>query len=274
MSTWGIGLYDNDTSLEVKEFYLQCLRQKKFAFDAEMKLFEHFSFAMEDDDEYINIILALSDVEWDYGRLSMDVKNKALEIISRGADVDNWKLIDEVLSKRRQAVLNKLQIKLLSPQPKEKKVRTPSIFRCEWKIGDVYAIQMESDCSKQHGLYDNWLLLQKVNESDNLKNGISPVVTLRFSRTIKDSLPALLENPCIRVNRYLGYKWSYRLHLLIYSKKSISNFRFLGNNDLVLPTDEYPHSNNTGYKVCAIKFLEEIAIMDSLELGYEKTNNI
>lgn len=58
----------------------------------------------------------------------------------------------------------------------------------------------------------------------------------------------------------MGYKWSYRLHLLVYSRKSLSDFIFIGNSGLVLAKDDYPHKNNKGYDMSVLKFFEKIVL--------------
>lgn len=269
MSTWSTGVYDSDTSSEVKDFYRECLQNQMDSLEAENAVIQRFFSELSDEDDRIQVILALANMEWDYGRLSDKIRDEALQIINDGADVLQWNEVDERFGKKRNAVLTRLKDKLSSQQPKEKKVRRPTVFQCSWNIGDVYAVQMKSEYARQKQLYDSWLVLQNVNQADNLKDGLSPVVTIRFAASIETPILQILENPCIRVNRYLGYKWSYRMHLLLYTKRSISDFQFLGNSELVLPEDDYPHSNNTGYQMCMRKFLEQTAISDYFEFGTE-----
>jgi len=43
----------------------------------------------------------------------------------------------------------------------------------------------------------------------------------------------------------------------VYSKKSLSDFVFIGNSDIALAEDEYAHETNRGYDMSIIKFFEE-----------------
>lgn len=269
MSAWNTGLYDNDVSPEVRDFYQSCLRNGQGSEEAERAVLSRFSEELEDEDDRIQVMLALADTEWRCGRLSDDVKHSALQILADGADADSWAEAGESYVRKRRSVLEKLRETLLSPQPKEKRLRKPHVFRCGWTIGDVYAYQLKSEMAEVSMLSGKWLIMQKVNEADNLKNGISPVVTLRLAEHIEKPVPELLQAPCIRVQRYLGYLWSYRLHLLLYTKKSISDFVFLGNTEPVLPADEHPHPNNNGYQKCIRKFLEETVIEGLQDFGCE-----
>ena len=269
MSSFDTGLYENDISPLVRDFYRSCLSEKKSSEDAEQETLEHFSQELSDEDDRIHVLLALADTEWEYGRLSNALKEQALRIIDSGADVASWNEIDVMYGRKRSRTLSRLREKISSPLPEPKSVRKTKPFRCEWSIGDVYAVKMNGADTVKAGLAGKWLILQKVDEADNLKNGISPVVTLRLVDEITSPPYVLLKKPCIRVTRYLGYKWSYRLHLLLYTKRSISDFQFLGNTQLILPQDEHPHPNRAGLRTCIRTFLEDFVVMSLNEFGME-----
>lgn len=109
-------------------------------------------------------------------------------------------------------------------------------------------------------MYGYWAILQKVNQADNLKNGLSPVMTVRIIKSTEFPKLDGLNIPCVRISRYLGYKWSYRLHFLLYSKRTASKFVFLGNTPPVLAKDDYSHPTNCGYFSCLFKCFEESII--------------
>ena len=255
MGAWGAGLYQDDVACEVRDYYIDCLRDEDES--AEDKTIDYFQNELNDDDDCAIVWFALADTQWKYGRLSEMVKNRALEYIDNGINLQLWTEVDKKLYSKREKALSDLKDKLLSPMPPKKKLRKPHVFTCSWNIGDVFAYQLKSDIAREKGVYGKWLVMQKVNQADNLKNGLSPVVTVRLIDS--DVCPDInaLKEPCIRIDRYMGYKWSYRLHLLVYSKKSLSDFVFIGNSDLVLAKDDYPHENNKGYDMSILKFFEE-----------------
>lgn len=269
MGIWGTALFDDDIACDVKDFYIEQLQNGICAENAEQETLCYFSAELADMDDAPIVWLALAAVEWQYGRLSSNAKNKALHYIENGETLAQWYEIDETLGRKREQTLLLLKNRLLSPQPKEKKVRKPRTFHCTWQNGDVYAMQLHEDSAVNNGLSGYWMVMQKVNEADNLKNGVSPVVTIRITESRDCPTLDALKLPCVRINRYLGYKWSYRLHLLLYTKKSVSDFVYIGNYDLVLPKDEYPHENNTGYFISIRKFLEDNVIERYHEFGTE-----
>ena len=80
---------------------------------------------------------------WKIGYLSEDIKNRALEIIQKGAN-EFWLEIDSKAQVQRQKVLDKLAVQLQSDNPKPLKVpkaktkRTPHFYK-----GDVLAVKFE-----------------------------------------------------------------------------------------------------------------------------------
>lgn len=265
MGSWGTGLYQDDIACDVRDYYIDCLREDDES--AENKTLEYFEEEICDDEDGPVVWFALADTQWKYGRLSEMVKNRALEYIDNGINLQLWNEVDNKLYAKREKVLSDLKDELLSPVPPKKKLRKPHVFTCSWNIGDVFAYQLKSDTAREKGVFGKWLVMQKVNQADNLKNGLSPVVTVRLIDS--DVCPDMnaLKEPCIRIDRYMGYKWSYRLHLLVYSKKSLSNFVFIGNSSLALAADDYPHENNKGYFMSMLKFFDENVLEALKEYG-------
>ncbi len=82
---------------------------------------------------------------WKIGHLPEEIKNKAIEIIRKGAD-EFWLEIDEKALKQRQKVLDKLAVKLQSENPKPLKVPKVKIKREPYfKVGDVLAVKFENE---------------------------------------------------------------------------------------------------------------------------------
>lgn len=80
---------------------------------------------------------------WKVGHLPEKIKNKALEVIEKGAD-DLWLNLDAKAQKQRQKVLEKLAVQLQSENlrpikvPKPKAKRSPHV-----RVGEVYALKFE-----------------------------------------------------------------------------------------------------------------------------------
>ncbi|WP_230504969.1 hypothetical protein [Sutcliffiella rhizosphaerae] len=74
-------------------------------------------------------------IQWKLGRLQEEIKNKALQIIDRGNDLEHWEE-DPKLKKKRETVLLQLKGQLNSPQPQAKKV--PVLCRDIGNYIDLY----------------------------------------------------------------------------------------------------------------------------------------
>ena len=82
---------------------------------------------------------------WKIGYLPEAIKNRALEIIEKGAD-EFWLEIDSKALKQRQRVLDKLAVQLQSLNPKPLKVPKRKIKREPYfKVGDVLAVKFEGE---------------------------------------------------------------------------------------------------------------------------------
>lgn len=151
MGTWGSGLFSDDIACDVKEYYMKCLREDMSADEAEASAVSYFSEELSDSDDGPVVVLALADTAWRVGRLSEKLKKAAIVIIDSGEGLERWKEAGTQLLKKRQDVLQKLKERLLSPQPPEKKIYKYKLYKCQWKVGDVFAYRFESEFAKEKG---------------------------------------------------------------------------------------------------------------------------
>lgn len=85
---------------------------------------------------------ALAYALWKIGFLDDEIKNKALNIIQKGAS-EKWNEIDTKAQKQRQKVLDKLAIQISSENPKPIKIPKPLAPKTPcFEEGDVLAIEM------------------------------------------------------------------------------------------------------------------------------------
>lgn len=173
-----IKLYDDNDAFDIKEMYLKKRRDGKTHQEVNDELIK---FIEETTDETMddNFWFGLADVEWDYGVLDEYVKNKALDRIENGIDIERY-MDEEYLLKNRQKELEKLKQKLNSPMPKEKKVRSKSVYICDWKIGDVFAFKLESPIAKDYGYDGEYLILQMCKYHDSAGD-IEPIVKIKIT---------------------------------------------------------------------------------------------
>lgn len=191
MGIWGTKLYENDTSLDVKDQFEEKLRNGETAEAITDQLIKDYYEIMDDACEATLFWTALSDTQWNWGVLLPHVKEQALIAIDHGGDLLWWHKHDPTLVLTREKVLDDLRKKLLSPQPPAKKPRKRRLYKCQWNIGDVYAYRLESDLAKEKGLNGRYFLIQKVDEGVWHPGHIIPIVYVKI--TEDDKLPTTLE---------------------------------------------------------------------------------
>lgn len=279
MGTWGPKLYQDDFAEDIRDYYIDQLRRGKIGINITQELLVKHMIQISDPEEASIFWFALADTQWNLGRLEDKVKEKALEHILMGDNLERWKTENPKMAKAREQILKDLRQKLLSPQPPEKKMSQYKIYRCEWKYGDVYAYKLESDLAQEKGLYGRYLLIQKVDEGLWHPGHIVPIVYVKitddtnlpsneeeynqleyvqtwFTRFDERFLPIDMSRPQediaekskinYQVDEY-GFLPQYRVTLLNTSKKAIpKKLIYLGNfTNAVSPKNEFiPHSKN------------------------------
>lgn len=191
MGMWGYELYQNDTSLDVKDEFVELFNAGKTVLEITDKLIEDYKSIMGDTEEEPLFWFALADTQWNLGVLLPVVKEKALYWIGKDSSMLNCQTIDMSTKAKRKNSLNDLQTKLLSPQPPVKKPVKKRIYKCQWKLGDVFAYQLESDLAKEKGLYGRYFLIQKVDEGIWHPGHIVPIVYVKI--TSDANLPSNVE---------------------------------------------------------------------------------
>ena len=121
MGTWGPNLYQNDTSLDVKDEFEKLYNEGKNVQEITDILTEEYKSLFGDIKEEPLFWLALADTQWEFGVLLPVVKEKALYWIDESVNMLNFKSINTSAKENRIKNLNGLRAKLLSTQPKVQK---------------------------------------------------------------------------------------------------------------------------------------------------------
>ena len=210
---------------------------------------------MNDDDDCAVVWFALADTQWKYGRLSETVKSKALEYIDNGINLQLWTEADEKLYSKRENVLADLKKKLESPQPPKKRIHKQRRYICPWKIGDVFAFQINNEELNQHPLFHRWIVLQKVGNVEWYPCHTIPVMTaINSLKTTCPTLEEISEFRFIKIGKHYfqrdnqglpigDFKYDYDFGLVMTSKRNIPDtFVYLGNRNVERPTNAYIRS--------------------------------
>ncbi len=181
MAAWGAGLYQDDVAEDVKEDYYDCFREDGLDNEAAYeRMLSRYGEIINDPEDGPVFWMALSDVMWDLGKLTEEVKEKALYHIDAGNDVARWETESKEKGAKRRLVLEKLREKLESPMPKEKKLRKKRILKNKWQIGDMYTMPIEKSYPRFPEMKAKYLLLIKVDDRKDLSDNIQPVVYIKY----------------------------------------------------------------------------------------------
>lgn len=187
MGTWGTGLFSDDTACDIRSNYRDLVGEGLPGSQATDTLVREWADALDDPTEASVFWLSLASTQWQCGRLEQRVKEKALAVIDSGSDLQRW-IDSPKLLKKREIVLAKLRVKLLSPQPPQKRIPKRYKNTCEWEVGEVISYRLLS----------GKLILFRVIGFHSDKGGTFPVCeVLDWVGT---------EIPSEKVLKYLGVK--------------------------------------------------------------------
>lgn len=169
LSAWGTSIFSDDLALDIRREYSVLLSVGKSGEEAEKMLIDYYSSILncnEPDEDVFWFALALC--EWKKGRLSLNVKEKALSALENGRDLNRWKFTgNEKNYEKRKKVLKELREIILSPMPVVKKVKKPTVHHAPWKVGSLLAYRIVSNkrCLEEHPCYMKYVLLRVVRIS-------------------------------------------------------------------------------------------------------------
>lgn len=137
MGTWGYKLYDNDLFSDIKGDYDTYLHRGKTPQEAVRLLCQ--DFIPNGGDEEPLFWVCVADLQWRYGHLEPEIKEKALTGLPSLWDPELW--TDPADQAKRKALAEELRKKLGSPQPPPKKFSRYRAKKTKWKAGEVYSFQ-------------------------------------------------------------------------------------------------------------------------------------
>lgn len=141
MGTWGTGLYQNDLSADVRDDYISKLKAGKSDEEALQEILNEYKEESEDYDEKYDFYLGLADTLWKNGRLTDEIKNRALILLEQDKTSERWE--NDKIRKKRMSVLDKLQEQLITSMPDRKKIPVHKPYKLGLEEGQVYYFQIE-----------------------------------------------------------------------------------------------------------------------------------
>lgn len=138
MGTWGTGVFSDDVACDVRDHYRELL-EDGVEDDAAIRLtVERFRAYLEESDGVA--LLAFAVTQSKLGRLDPDIRDQALALLDRGADLEVWERESPKSLSKRRTVLEKARAQLTGPQPARKRLRPPKRVLSGLAAGDVLAL--------------------------------------------------------------------------------------------------------------------------------------
>lgn len=190
MGAWGTSIFSDDLSLDIRREYSILLSIGKENSEIEQMLINYYSsiFNCNNPDEDV-FWFALALCEWKKGLLSDFVKEKALNALKSGRDLERWSNSEKNYKKRKK-VLDELKNTIQAPMPERKKIKKPTVHHCPWKVGS--------------------LLAYKIISNKNLSNNpcFMKYVLLRVIKITKEPISKLFETKYYDESMWIGlYNW-------------------------------------------------------------------
>ena len=242
MGTWNAGLFSNDTTLDVRDTYMELLKQQLSNEEAYKKTYKEYEELIGDEEEPL-FWYALADTQWNVGRLMPEVKKRALDYISVLGGVSLWEETPKRIEKWKNT-LKKLEDKLNSEMPPEKEIKPPIKFITNpWNVGDIYAYQLHGKSAEKYNMLNKYMVIQKIG--DYMSFDLYSVV--RVFNKVFDNIPELkdLESidfmplfPIPEVDGLIIYKEAYLAYYNVrdYTKKY---YHYIGTQKV--PVKEFDH---------------------------------
>jgi hypothetical protein len=140
LGVWGTGLFSDDVACDVRDHYRELLEDGVEDAAAITSTVEKYRAYLEEPNGVA--LLAFAVTQSKLGRLDPDIRDRALAVLDRGADLEMWERDNPKLVPRRRAVLEKARAQLIGQQPPRKRLRPPKRIGSGLVAGDVLALAL------------------------------------------------------------------------------------------------------------------------------------
>jgi hypothetical protein len=140
LGVWGTGLFSDDEACDVRDHYRELLEDGVEDAAATQLTVERFRAYLEESDGVA--LLAFAVTQSKLGRLDPDIRDRALAVLDRGADLEVWERDNPKLLPKRRAMLEKARAQLTGQQPLRRRLRPPKRISSGLAAGDVLALAL------------------------------------------------------------------------------------------------------------------------------------
>jgi hypothetical protein len=140
LGVWGTDLFSDDVACDVRDHYRELLEDGVEDGAAAQLTVEKFRAYLEESDGVA--LLAFAVTQSKLGRLDPDIRDRALAVLDRGADLEIWERDNPKLLPKRRAMLEKARAQLTGQQPPRRRLRPPKRSNSGLAAGDVLALAL------------------------------------------------------------------------------------------------------------------------------------
>lgn len=177
-------VYEDDLMQDIQEEFEGLFKQGYSINIITEKLIESYKYEIIDDDDAPKFWFALAKIQLRYGVLLPTVKEKAISYISqRMIELEKLKYNGDRIEEIE--ILLDFNNKLNTSMPNATRNTKSKFYKCEWKIGDVFAYKIESEYAKEKQLYGKYFIIQKVDEHVWHPGHITPIIRVMITKDEK-----------------------------------------------------------------------------------------
>jgi len=144
MGTWGAGIFSDDAACDVRDQFHELHCAGLETREVVKRLLEEYTSNTDIAEERAVFWMALAATAWKCGRLTPDIKSRALAAIDKGADLAIWQEEAPKMVKKRLGAIEALRSKLMSSQRAPTTIRKRYIHDFGWRKGDAIAFELRS----------------------------------------------------------------------------------------------------------------------------------
>lgn len=143
MSAWGVGIFQDDTACDLRDEFVELLTEGQTAEAATAELERRYDPASDAHDVEPVFWIALAATQHRWGRLVPMARDRAIEIIDSGRDLDRF--IDEGKQRADRArTLARLKADLLGPARPPRSIKPSKKVDTTWQLGEVWRYRLPS----------------------------------------------------------------------------------------------------------------------------------
>ena len=255
MGTWGPKLYEDDVAQDIKETYEELVKTEKDNEKIIKEICSIFKEEIEDQDERAIFWMVLADLLYKQKRLTKYVKEKALEEIERGENLERWK--DE--ASKEDYMVRKKEIDILKEKLEKYEENKPKNYKYEeWKIGDVFAYKIK----EPKRFVGQYLIIRKAKNSTEFANtryqSAEVYVQITKSKELPKNREEIEKLDYIVMANMGNIKYKYKIILYQIPRKPSEEFIYLGNyTDFKVLENEYDNICKWSVSPQNIKYIIE-----------------